>query len=41
MSWQQIITYEFLWLGLAVLGLAAGIGILEFFSNLFGDDDNE
>lgn len=28
-----------LWLGAALVALAFGIGILEFFSNLFGDNN--
>lgn len=30
-----------LWLGLALIALAFGVGVYEFFSNLFGDDEYE
>lgn len=32
---------ELLWLGAALVALAFGIGIYEFFIDLFGDDENE
>lgn len=41
MDWKFIITHELLWLGLALIALAVGLGILEFFINLFGDDEDE
>ena len=42
MNWQEIITHEILWLGLGFFGLAAGIGLMDLFINLFyGDEEDE
>ena len=42
MDWQEIITHEILWLGLGFFGLAAGIGLMDLFINLFyGDKEDE
>ena len=39
MNWQEVIGYEFIWLGLGLIALAAGIGLLDLFIKLTGDDD--
>ncbi len=42
MSWQEIITHEILWLGLGFLALAAVIGFMNLFINLFyGYEEDE
>jgi len=41
MNWQEIISHEFLWLGLALIGLAFSLGMIELYNNLFGDNEDD
>lgn len=42
MNWQEILTHELVWLGFALFGFAAGLGLMDLFINLFyGDKEDE